>query len=178
MRRIVGWGAWFGHGVRVAAMAWLAAGCVSTAALGTPALGAAASAAGDKPEFLSSKTTQERGYPFSDAVRAGDFLFLSGRVGDDPATGKVVPGGIEPESRQALRHIQETLERNRSSLADVVKCTVFLSDIGEWPAFNAVYKEFFKAPYPARSALAASGLALGARVEVECVAYVPKRADK
>lgn len=154
--------------VRVAAMVWLVAGGIGTAVL----------AADDKPEFLNSKALQERGYPFSEAVRAGDFLYLSGRIGDDPATGKIVPGGIGPESRQVLQHIKEALERNRSSLADVVKCTVFLLDIAEWPVFNNVYKEFFKAPYPARSALAASGLALGARVEVECIAYAPKGAAK
>lgn len=153
-----------GFAVRFVVMAWLVTGHIGTVAL----------AGSDKPEFLSSATTQERGYPFSDAVRAGDFLFLSGRVGDDQATGKVVPGGIVPESRQVLQHIKETLQRNQASLADVVKCSVFLLDIAEWPAFNSVYKEFFKAPYPARSALAASGLALGARVEVECMAYVPK----
>lgn len=141
--------------------------------LATGAVAAPENSTSGKPEFLSSKLIQERGYPFSEAVRAGDFLILSGRVGDDEATGKVVAGGIVPESRQVLQHIKNTLERHGASLADVVKCTVFLLDISEWPAFNNVYREFFKAPYPARSALGASGLALGARVEVECMAYVP-----
>ncbi|MGH8178410.1 MAG: RidA family protein [Steroidobacter sp.] len=131
----------------------------------------------EKPEFLNSPQAEQRDFPFSEAVRAGDLLFLSGQIGDDPATGRVVPGGIVPEARQTFRHIRDVLERNGASLADVVKCTVFLADIAEWGAFNTTYREFFRKPYPARSALGASGLALGARVEVECIAYAPvKRA--
>jgi len=126
-----------------------------------------------EPEFLNTPQALERGYPFSEAVRAGDLLFLAGQIGNDAATGKVVPGGIKPEARQAIGHLKAVLERNGSSLADVVKCTVFLADIAEWAAFNEVYKEFFRQPYPARSALGTSGLALGARVEVECIAYAP-----
>jgi 2-iminobutanoate/2-iminopropanoate deaminase len=128
-----------------------------------------------KAEFLNTPQALERGWPFSEAVRAGDLLFLSGQIGTDPATGKVVPGGLGPEARQTLTNIRTVLERNGSSLADVVKCTVFLVDIAEWPAFNEVYRQFFSQPFPARSALAASGLAMGARVEVECIAYAPKR---
>jgi len=127
-----------------------------------------------RPEFLNSPEADQRNYPFSEAVRAGDLLFLAGQVGDDHATGRVVPGGIEPESRQALKHIKAILERSGSSLQDVVKCTVFLADIAEWATFNKVYREFFSKPFPARSALAASGLALNARVEVECIAYAPR----
>lgn len=131
-------------------------------------------AADREPEFLNSPEAAQRGLPFSEAVRAGDFLFLAGQVGDDPKTGRVVPGGIKAEARQTLQHIRSVLERNGSSLKDVVKCTVFLADIKEWPAFNEVYREFFSAPFPARSAFAASGLALDARVELECIAYAPK----
>ena len=127
-----------------------------------------------KPEFLNPPEAATRGFPFSEAVRAGDFLFLSGMIGFDAGSDKVVPGGIKPEARKALSLIQEALKRNGSSLADVVKCTVFLADIAEWPAFNEVYVEFFKKPFPARSALATSGLARNARVEVECIAYVPR----
>lgn len=131
-------------------------------------------AAADRPEFLNSKESLARNLPFSEAVRAGDLLFLAGQIGDDPATGKLVPGGIVPEARQTLGHIKNALERNGASLRDVVKCTVFLADIAEWPTFNTVYREFFSQPFPARSALAASGLAMNARVEVECIAYSPK----
>ena len=127
-----------------------------------------------KPEFLNSPESATRNLPFSEAVRAGDFLYLSGMIGFDPATDKVVPGGIKAEARRAITLVQDALKRNGASLADVVKCTVFLADIAEWPAFNEVYVEFFKKPFPARSALATSGLARNARVEVECFAYVPK----
>jgi len=110
--------------------------------------------------------------PFSDAVRAGDLLFLSGKIGIDPATGKLVAGGIGKETRQTLDNIKATLERVGSSMEMVVKCTVFLADMSEWPAMNEVYRTYFKNP-PARSALGASGLALGARVEIECIAVMP-----
>lgn len=125
-----------------------------------------------KPEFLNSPAALQSGRPFSEAVRVNGFIFVAGQIGDDPATGKPAAGGIKPEARQALTHIRSILERNGASLADVIKCTVFLADIGEWATFNEVYREFFQPPYPARSALGASGLALGARVEVECIAYV------
>lgn len=128
----------------------------------------------ERADFLSTPQFLERGLPFSEAVRAGDLLFLAGQIGDDPATGQPAAGGIKPQARQALEHMKAILERNGAALADVVKCTVFLADISEWSAFNEVYREFFRPPYPARSALGTSGLALGARVEVECIAYVPR----
>lgn len=134
---------------------------------------AVSSGAADKAQFLNSPRALELDRPFSEAVRAGDFLFLSGAIGED-ADGKLAPGGIQPEARQTLLNIKRVLEDNDASLGDVVKCTVFLTDIAEWPAFNAVYREFFKKPYPARSAFAASGLAMNARVELECIAYVPQ----
>jgi enamine deaminase RidA (YjgF/YER057c/UK114 family) len=71
--------------------------------------------------------------------------------------------------------VKRVLEANGATLSDVVKCTVFLADIAEWPAFNTIYREVFKKPYPARSALGASGLAMNARVELECIAYVPQK---
>jgi reactive intermediate/imine deaminase len=128
----------------------------------------------DKPRFLEAPGAAERQLPFSEAVRAGDFLFLAGQIGLDPETMKPVTGGIVPESLRALNNIRDVLERHGASLRDVVKCTVFLADMSEWGAFNDVYKQFFSQPYPARSALGANGLALGARVEVECIAYVPE----
>ena len=138
-------------------------------------LAAASSGAADKPQFLNSPRALELDRPFSEAVRAGDFLFLSGAIGEDPATGKLPAGGIQPEARQTLNNVKSVLEANGATLNDVVKCTVFLADIAEWPAFNTVYREFFKKPFPARSALAASGLAMNARVELECIAYVPQK---
>ena len=136
---------------------------------------AAGDAAADKARFLNSPRALQLDRPFSEAVRAGDFLFLSGQIGENPETGKLAEGGIEAEARQTLTNVKRTLESNGAALTDVVKCTVFLADIAEWPAFNTVYREFFRKPFPARSALAASGLALNARVELECIAYVPPR---
>jgi reactive intermediate/imine deaminase len=121
-------------------------------------------------EFLSSPETRTQALPFSDAVRAGPLLFVSGQIGNAAGSLDLVPGGIEPQARQALENIRTILERNGSSLDRVVKCTVFLLDMAEWSAFNDVYVEFFPASPPARSALGASGLALGARVEIECIA--------
>lgn len=138
-------------------------------------LAAVSSGAADKPQFLNSPRALELDRPFSEAVRAGDFLILSGAIGDDPATGKLPEGGIQAESRQVLKNVQRVLEANGASLGDVVKCTVFLADIAEWSAFNTIYREFFKKPFPARSALGASGLAMNARVELECMAYVPQK---
>jgi reactive intermediate/imine deaminase len=113
------------------------------------------------------------GRPFSDAVRVGRMLYLSGQIGTD-AQGRLVPGGIVAETRQALDNIRAVLERNGSSMARVVKCTVMLADIGEWGTMNSVYVTYFPTHKPARSALGASGLALGARVEIECWATLPE----
>jgi 2-iminobutanoate/2-iminopropanoate deaminase len=149
--------------------------CLRIAILAIGATLALPLCAADKPQFLVSPEDAQRDLPFSEAVRAGDFLFLAGQIGDDPATGKLVPGGITPEARQTLTHIRAALERNGASLADVVKCTVFLADMAEWSTFNTVYREFFKKPFPARSAFGANGLARNARVELECIAYVPRK---
>ena len=108
--------------------------------------------------------------PFSPAVRANGFLILSGQIGTDSA-GVVVTGGIVPETRQTMENIKRVLEQNGSSMDQVVKCTVFMADMKEWPTMNEVYVTFFnEARRPARSALGATGLALNARVEIECLA--------
>lgn len=124
-------------------------------------------------QYFPMPATGSTQLPYSEAVKLDDTLYVSGQVGNLPGTLALVPGGIEPEARRALENIKAILERHGSSLEHVVKCTVFLADIKEWPAFNAVYREVFTTNLPARSALAASGLALGARVEVECIAFVP-----
>jgi reactive intermediate/imine deaminase len=113
--------------------------------------------------------------PFSEAVQLGDVLYVSGQVGNLPGTLTLAPGGIGPEARRALENLRAVLERHGSSLGSVVKCTIFLADIAEWKAFNEIYREYFPTTLPARSALAASGLALGARVELECIAHVPAK---
>jgi len=112
------------------------------------------------------------GYPFSESARLGDTLYLSGQVGEDE-NGKLVPGGIEVETEQTMRNIKAALVRRGLGMEHVIKCTVFLADITEWGVFNDIYKKHFSAPYPARSALGASGLALDARVELECIAGYP-----
>lgn len=114
-------------------------------------------------------TAGDGGFPFSTAVEADGWVFLSGALGTVPETG-LVEGGIEPETRQTMDNIQATLESEGLGWDRVVKCSVFLADIAEWPAFNEVYKTYFDDSFPARSALGASGLALGARVEIECIA--------
>lgn len=122
------------------------------------------------PEYLVEDQTRALNLPFSDAVRARGMLYLSGQIGNIPGTTSLAPGGIEAETRQALDNIRVILERNGSSMARIVKCTVMLADIDEWPAFNAVYATYFPGPKPARSAFASTGLAFGALVEVECLA--------
>ncbi|CAG2142173.1 2-iminobutanoate/2-iminopropanoate deaminase [Cupriavidus yeoncheonensis] len=123
-------------------------------------------------EFLNSGKVLPAGLPFSEAVRVGNFLYLSGQMGIVPGSTRLVPGGIREEAKQALMNIRTTLEAHGVTMRDVAKCTIMLADIGEWPVFNEVYKEFFEAPYPARSAFGANGLALGGRVEVECLVVV------
>ena len=112
------------------------------------------------------------GLPFSSAVRVGDLLFLSGQVGVLPGTTELVPGGIEPETRQTMENIKAVLAYAGSSLDRVVKCTVFLADLQHYAAMNAVYASYFPVNPPARSTLGANGLALGAAVEIECIALV------
>ena len=112
--------------------------------------------------------------PFSESVRAGDLLFLSGQVGLAPGSRTLVPGGVEAEAHQAMDNIGEVLRKNGLRYRDLVKCTVFLADMADWGAFNRVYVTYFvPGHFPARSALGANGLALGARTEVECIAHVP-----
>lgn len=123
-------------------------------------------------EFLTTPEMASMGFPFSEAVRVGNMLYLSGQIGNLPGETVVVPGGIQAETRQTLENIRETLERYGSSMDRVVKCTVMIEDMAEWPAMNEVYATFFPGPKPARSALGADGLALGARVEIECWATV------
>lgn len=122
-------------------------------------------------EWLTSPEYEQMNLPFSEAVRVGNLLFLSGDIGMVPGSGKLAPGGIGPETSQTLENIRVKLEKYGSSMQRVVKCTVFLADMGEWAAMNEVYREFFENP-PARSALGVNGLALNARVEIECIAAI------
>lgn len=107
--------------------------------------------------------------PYSEAVRAGDLIFLTGQLGLD-ASGALVPGGVGPETRQALENVKAILARCGSSLDRVVKVTVMLDDIADRAAMNEEYVKFFTNTKPARSALGGCKLVFGARVEIECVA--------
>ena len=121
-------------------------------------------------EHLNSPAFAALGLPFSEIVRVGSTLYLSGQMGNLPGTLTLAPGGIRAEAQQALQNIKTTLETHGYSMGHVVKCLVMLADMNDWPAFNSVYKTFFTPPYPARSAFASSGLALGGRLEIEVIA--------
>jgi 2-iminobutanoate/2-iminopropanoate deaminase len=125
-------------------------------------------------EFLNSGKVLPANLPFSEAVRVDNVLYLSGQIGIVPGSVKLAAGGIKAEAKQTMENIKTSLEVHGYSINDLVKCTVMLADISEWEAFNEVYQSFFNKRYPARSALGANGLALGARVEVECIAAVDK----
>ena len=111
-----------------------------------------------------------RGLPFSSAVRVGNMLYLSGQIGNVPGTRQLADTGIAGQTRQALENIKGVLASAGSSLDRAVKCTVFLADIKDYAAMNTVYATYFPKDPPARSTVAGSGLALGARVEIECIA--------
>lgn len=148
----------------------------------TLTLAAAAAAGCDRPEppppetagaeFTTSSLTEGLDLPFSETARVGDLLFLSGMIGIEPGTLELVSGGLEAESRRALENIRLMLEGAGATPDDVVKCTVMLDDMSLWPDFNEIYVEFFGGHRPARSAFGTDGLALGAAVEIECVAAV------
>jgi 2-iminobutanoate/2-iminopropanoate deaminase len=110
------------------------------------------------------------GLPFSSATRVGNLLFLAGQVGNTPGTRQLADTGIAGQTRQAFENIKTVLAAAGSSLERVVKCTVFLTSMGDYQEMNAVYATYFPKDPPARSTVAGSGLALGARVEIECIA--------
>ena len=122
----------------------------------------------DNVEYLISDENDELNLPFSDAVVFGETLVMSGQLGVNPATFALVDGGIESETHQIFSNMTSILAIKNATLEDIVKCTVMIADIAEWPAFNVIYSSYFPGPKPARSALGANGLALGARVELEC----------
>jgi 2-iminobutanoate/2-iminopropanoate deaminase len=133
-------------------------------------LSASIALAGESAEYLNSEQAAKANLPFSEAVRVGNTLYLSGVLGIKPGTRELVAGGIEGQTRQVMDTIKTVLERNGSSLDHVVKCTVMLADMSEWAKMNAIYITYFKKHFPARSALGVNGLALGAQVEIECIA--------
>lgn len=126
----------------------------------------------DKPDVEYFALPPGEKLPFSEAVRVGHLLYLSGQIGNVPGTSRLVEGGITAETRQTMENIKTTLEKLGSSMSEVVKCTVFLADINEWAAMSEVYISYFPGNPPARSALGTSGLAMGARTEIECIATI------
>lgn len=112
------------------------------------------------------------GLPFSSATRVGNLLFLAGQIGNTPGTRQFADTGIAGQTRQALENIKTVLTAAGSSLERVVKCTVFLTNMADYQGMNTVYASYFPKDPPARSTVAGTGLALGARVEIECIVTV------
>lgn len=120
-------------------------------------------------QIISEKAPAAIG-PYSQAVEVSGFVYASGQLPIDPATGVFPEGGIKEQTRQSLLNVTAILEAAGLSLSNVVKTTVYLADMGDFSDMNAVYSEFFKAPYPARSAVAVKALPKGAMVEIEVIA--------
>jgi len=125
-----------------------------------------------KKHIITTEKAPKAIGPYSAAVRVGHFVYTAGQIGIDPATGEVVSGGVEAETRQALTNLKHILEAAGASLNTVVKTTVFLRDINDFARMNAVYAEFFTAAPPARSAVQAAALPKGVAVEIEAVAFL------
>lgn len=127
---------------------------------------------GSEIEYFTSEAIKS--FPLSEAVRVGSTLYLSGQIGID-ASVKLVPGGIAAETRQVMENIKTILAKHGSSFDQVIKMTVMLTDMNEWAKMNKIYVGYFQANVPARSAFGVNGLALGARVEMECTAIVAEK---
>ena len=125
-----------------------------------------------QPDFRSSAMDREKALPFSQSVRVGEVVYLSGQIGNRPGTLELVPGGMEAETRQTMENIRVALAARGLGFDDVFKCTVMLADMSKWADFNRIYTTYFKpGRYPARSSFGANGLAMGAQVELECWAH-------
>ena len=125
-------------------------------------------------QYINSDDTKEKGYPFSDATVVNGMIYLSGAIGTLP-DGSLISGGIAAETRQTMMNIKNRLEKMGGSMDDIFKCTCMLADIKDWPLMSQEYKKFFNPDkLPARSAFAGSGLALGAKLEIECMAIKRK----
>jgi 2-iminobutanoate/2-iminopropanoate deaminase len=148
---------------------------VAVVLLALPYVSPVAAVENEQVHFYNSPAAAAAKLPFSQAVRVGDILYLSGAIGVLPGKMELAPGGIEPETTQMMENISITLKANGLTFDDVFKCTAMLADMSKWGAFNKIYATYFKPEHlPARSALGANGLALGAQVELECWAFVHK----
>jgi 2-iminobutanoate/2-iminopropanoate deaminase len=122
------------------------------------------------PAVIHSDRAPKAIGPYSQARRVGELIYTAGQLGLDPATGELVDGGIEAETRRALTNLQAVLEAAGSDLAHVAKTVVFMKDLGEFARMNAVYAEFFPGDAPARSTVQVAALPKSGRVEIECIA--------
>jgi 2-iminobutanoate/2-iminopropanoate deaminase len=120
-------------------------------------------------EAITSNETAPAVGPFSQAIRAGDFVFLSGQTAQSPATGKLISGDVSSQTEQIFQNLRAVLRAAGKTLADVVRVGVYLTDMKDFPQMNAVYERHFEAPYPARTTIAVSALPLGAAVEIDLV---------
>ena len=155
--------------------AFLKAAWLLVAIVGSTLFSCAASIAADNIQFYNSPAAAAAKLPFSQAVRVGDVLYMSGTIGLLPGKRELAPGGIEPETKQVMDNIGEVLRANDLTFDDVFKCTVMLAHMFNWGAFNKIYVTYFKPErLPVRSAFGANGLALDAEVELECLAFVRK----
>jgi 2-iminobutanoate/2-iminopropanoate deaminase len=119
-----------------------------------------------KPEGIASPVG-----PYNHAVRIGDFLFCSGQIPLDPATGNLVPGGIKPQTERVLLNIKSILDDQKLAFSNVIKCTVFMTDLADFAAMNEVYSKYFTANFPARSTVQVSALPRNSSVEIEIIAH-------
>ena len=116
--------------------------------------------------------------PYSQAIRVGNLIYTSGQIPINPATGQFVEGGIKEQTRQSLTNVKAILEEAGTSMANVIKTTVFMADMADFADMNGIYAEFFAEPFPARSAVAVKTLPKGALVEIEVIAEVYMRTNK
>jgi len=110
--------------------------------------------------------------PYSQAVRTGQWLFCSGQIGLDPATGELVPGGVVAEAGRVLENLRAVLTAAGGALDDVVRTTIYLVDLADFGRVNEVYARFFRAPFPARATVGVAALPRGARVEIDGIAFI------
>ncbi len=160
-------------------VAAVVSGCAVVLTLTAAAVGSSARAqpGGTVPQRQAIRPARfpATGLPYSPGILVGDTLYLSGQLGRDPETAKLVPGGIEAETRQALKNLREVLKAAGMDYGDVVSVTAFITDFADFPKFNAAYAEVFAADPPARATVQVAGLNLGGRVEIQMIAARPGR---
>jgi|SRR5690625_2400442 len=148
---------------------YIALGCIIAAG----ALAPLSNSNATEVEYLNSGKILPATFPFSEAVRVGDTVYLAGQVGNIPGGTELAEGGMKGEAKQVMDNIQTSLNAHDMSMNNLVKCLVMLTDMSEWGDFNEIYQSYFEeGRYPARSAIGVTELAFGARVEVECIGVV------